>query len=559
VVYGTTPAYGSQQGSSAFVTLHRITLSGLRLSTGYHFKVLSEDVNNTSAASADNTFLTPAATTTTTVQKAPASSAPLTKITIRHTETIPPTIQLSKISGAYKHAPLLTGSADDNAGIAAVEYSLDGGVNWLPVDSLAGAGAKHVTYSFTPVVPQDGNYEMVARATDTSGNKTSTSVQTLIIDRLPPLVGGNILSVGPQLIEPDSDGTIRAQQGVDQTITMSAIGGATSITLEAVAGVAPAAGSRQYSESFNLTYSTDTGLWSGVASFGRPGRYSLTAIALDGAGNKTTRQLNAVNVSPPGHILSSNSRKALDAQVNVYYLEPETNAWVVWDAAAYGQQNPQHTRKDGSFMLYLPAGKYYLKAKAHGYHDYVSSIFTLKRVTPVTANLLLKPMRGPSIAGHYLSFPNLSTDRLPFTDQEQSQISHNDLIGKAAPDFALLNSSGDTVHFAQLLGRPTVLVMDSLWSPTGTEQLSALTKLQANQDINIYPVALQEGLGKVQASMAIAGSSLTWLVDPDSNLTSSYGVKSLPTIYFLDRSGIVRYVETGPLNPTQIMEIVSRL
>ncbi|TAK03045.1 MAG: hypothetical protein EPO39_12735 [Candidatus Manganitrophaceae bacterium] len=66
VEYGATAAYGASSAlDNTFLTGHSVTLTGLSPSTLYHFRVISKDAANNTAASGDNTFTTPAPPDTT--------------------------------------------------------------------------------------------------------------------------------------------------------------------------------------------------------------------------------------------------------------------------------------------------------------------------------------------------------------------------------------------------------------------------------------------------------------------------------------------------------------
>ncbi len=562
--YGRNNQYGTSSSiSNALVTSHSVTISGLTPATGYHFQVVSADGAGNETTSGDNTFLTGVVGFDVVVGT--KTLPPTTKVPIilsPSAEKQPPTVSVtSSIAKILKAAPVVQGVADDNVAIAEIQYSTDGGKNWLPVDNSTGLGTKHAVFSFTPLLPQDDNYELIVQAIDTSGNTGNTQAVSLVIDRLPPLVGGNLVSVGPQIIQPSKDGTLLALAGVDQKITLSAVGGPIRITIQATIA-ATQKGKKPYSENFTLTQSEDTGLWSGVAGFTRSGTYNLVANAIDGAGNKTTRDLNAVYVSPPGRTLDDSTQKAVSASVTAYYLEPETQSWTVWDAAAFGQTNPQRTNSKGAFNMLLPAGTYYLQVKAAGYHTFVSSIFTVKQATPFTSSLQLRPMRGLHVGSHYLSWPNFGVQHVtPGSGQAKvatvTAKNQSDLINKPAPDFSLMDTTGAVVRTADLLGRPTVISINSIWSPTTAEQLAVLSGLQANREINVVPIALQDNLSRVQTYTAISDVKLRWLVDPESKLSDSYKVHSLPTQYFLDRKGIIRHVVVGTLSKQQMLNLLT--
>ena len=219
--YGLTNSYGSAtQMSSGFITSHQQTVSGLTANTGYHFMVYVIDQHSNTTYSSDNTFLTtavpiinnnePTSSPTVTTTYAQPHSVVVVNKKAPNADIIPPQITLiTNLSKAYTTVPTLTGTASDNIAVAKVDYSTDGGQNWLPVDTLTTAGQSRVTFVFTPLLPLDGNYVIMVRATDSSGNTTTTAPQTLFIDNLPPLIGGNIVSVGPQVLQPSTNGTIR--------------------------------------------------------------------------------------------------------------------------------------------------------------------------------------------------------------------------------------------------------------------------------------------------------------------------------------------------------------
>jgi hypothetical protein len=95
--------------------------------------------------------------------------------------------------------------------------------------------------------------------------------------------------------------------------------------------------------------------------------------------------------------------------------------------------------------------------------------------------------------------------------------------------------------------------------PITIEELSALSNLQANPHLNIIPVALQENSGVVKAYTSIADVNLKWLLDPNSTLSTSYNIQSLPMNYFIDRNGIIRQVVVGVMSEQQMLNNLSEL
>jgi hypothetical protein len=555
--YGLDDGYGSSSAlDSNLVTSHSVKLTGLTASTAYHYQVVSTTPDGGNASSGDSTFLTaipspPGSTTTTT-------STIIIPIT-NPGDKVPPTISLTgSLPHIVKQIPAISGVAKDDQAVMAVQYSTDNGQNWLPVDSAPGLGSKQVNFSFTPVNLDDGNYTIIVKAFDGGGNAASTTPVTVVVDRLPPLVGGTLISLGPQILTPDTNNVITTLAGIDQKITMSAVGGATSITINA----SQVGAKVNKVKAFSLTQDINSGLWSGILSFSQPGVYSLVVNSIDGAGNKTSHSLNTINVSSAARVVGQGTNKTLKAQLKLYTYDTDTSSWIVWDGSPFGQTNPQTTGANGSFKLFLPPGKYYLAVTADGYHPLVSNIFNLQKTTPLTTQLSMTKASDLKLGPIHISWPSLSSQAIdinPTVPKVAQSVNPNKLIDKSFPNLTLLGTNGNNTSSISWLGRPTLLSFMVSWLPSTSEQLKPLSELQTNKDINIVPIALQENSDKMRVYTQIAGYSLNWLVDPDSTLTNVVNIQSLPTHYFINRDGVVKKVITGILTKQQIIDNLSSL
>lgn len=558
VNFGKTSLYGSSTTyDSSLKTTHSVNISGLQANTGYHYQIISTFPGGGVTTSDDSTFLTAIQSSQVIVaNKAPSSGIPLLAVPI---EKVPPTISVStKLPKVLKTPVVMTGTASDNEALATVEYSTDGGENWLPADSVAGLGGKTASFSFTPQNLDDGDYVILTRAVDTSGNIGYSDKQTLVIDRLPPQVGGNVVSVGAQTLVPRPDGVVTSLSGVDENITTSAIGGANSVVINAERLNKNKA---KLSKSFSLTQAKSSGLWSGIMSFSEEGAYVLTAQSVDGAGNKTSRVLNTVYVYDSPRLLNAGDKKPItNAKVTLYYLEPSSGAWTVWDGRAYGQVNSQQSNEQGKYKLFVPPGKYYLKAEAANHRVLLTNIFEVKQSSPILSTLYMKEAFGIKLGPVNIHIPPFSNDRIDFKVDEAS-VPLNDKsaveIGKNIPDFTLSDNSGQQVHSTNFSGKPTVVSFISSWSPAAKDQLPSLSRLQKNKDINTIPIAIQERAGLLTAQSQISGSPLSFLQDPDGITVQKFNINSLPTHYFLDRHGVVKKVIIGTLTSEEIVKTLA--
>ena len=165
VQYGTTSSYGSQTTlDPTMVVNHSQSLSALKASQIYHYRVLSTDANNNLATSGDLTF-----TTTATV------------------DTTPPTVSITApannttVSGTVSVAA----NAADNVGVANVQFRVDGNNSGNP------ATVSPYTHSLDTTVLTNGSHALTAVATDTSGNAATSAVVAVTVnnaDTTPPTV-----------------------------------------------------------------------------------------------------------------------------------------------------------------------------------------------------------------------------------------------------------------------------------------------------------------------------------------------------------------------------------
>lgn len=576
VRYGTTTSYGTNSSDTSYSTSHSRTLTGLSASTIYHYQVESTTSTSQTTTGSDNTFTTAAASSTSptstptptptptkTPTPAPTSSAtatstptPAVSTTSTGTptptprgvvslptptptipqDTIPPSIAITTaLDKPFTTAPQIRTVSGDDKGIRSVEYSIDGGKNWLPI----------VEDVFIPNVREDGNYEVQARAIDTSSNITLSEKRTLIIDRLPPRVGGNVLSLGPQVLFPESDGSIVVIAGHPQRVTLSTIGGATTVDL-----LTP---NKDGGQMFSLVKNPQSGLWNGALSFSKPGTYKLNVRAQDGAGHRVERNFNNVIVLKAGKVIDDDGKSVKDAKITLYYKNPSTGLWKLWDGSAFKQENPQVTDGTGTYRLYIPPGTYYLKASAPGFKPVISDIFTTNSASPLNMELKLKSSFKITIGAFRISLPEFfpeSIEAKPFAHDSDSE---STLIGRKVPKFSFTNTSNQVITEKSLLGQKTVVSIISTWSPNASEQVKIIDKLVKEKGVNVKVISIGENKAKVDLFRKRGSYSLPITFDPEMSSVNQFHVNTLPAHYFVDADGVIKKVRVGILNSEELL------
>ncbi len=544
VDYGLTAGYGANSSDSNLTTSHSINLTGLTASTGYHYKVTSADASTNSSESSDNTFQT----SSTPAQPNTVTITPTTT-TNNSSDTTKPVVTVdTDLSKFYKETPEISGTATDNVAVTTIEFSTDNGLNWLPVTTTTGLVSKQATFKFKPTNLPDGNFQIVVRATDSSGNIGVSETKVLVIDRILPVIGPTIISVGPQIVRAEVKTTI-AVKDVDQKVTLSAIGGPTNIDI-----IANKIGSKT-EKNFTLAKSTSSELWSGIFAFDEAGSYTLWARGVDGAGNKTSRELGQALVYPTSKVVSKTTGSPIEgAKVTLNYFDSETSTWVVWDGASFGEKNPQTTNGRGEFNFYIPEGKYYLKTEAANFNTSTSEIFVLDKSLNLSATVELKPAIQLKLGNFVLTLPTFSftSDKLSFSNREEQLKEVNDLENKDLPDFSLMSTSGKTIVAAELLGKNTLVSLLTTWDPSTSEQIAQLESLNNNTDFNLVKINLLESKEKIKSYKKIAGYKGDFLADETGNFLSKINPNGLPYNIFVSRSGKIKHVLNGVLTTEQL-------
>jgi len=102
-------------------------------------------------------------------------------------------------------------------------------------------------------------------------------------------------------------------------------------------------------------------------------------------------------IDPEGYVferITNQELRIMNAEVSIYQLNSQTNEYELWPAQNYDQQNPQITDATGKYSFLVPAGSYYIKAEAAGYHPYQSDIFEVSEAKNVHLELELKAKLG---------------------------------------------------------------------------------------------------------------------------------------------------------------------
>ena len=128
-------------------------------------------------------------------------------------------------------------------------------------------------------------------------------------------------------------------------------------------------------------------------------------------------------------------------------------------------------------------------------------------------------------------------------------------MGDIPPDFALVLPDGRHTSLRALYGQPVVINFWATWCGPCRREMPELMRV-ADEDPNLVMLAVnvQEAVETVQPFAEEFRMNTPIVMDPEGLLQDVYGVRGLPTTFFVNKEGRVAAVYPGSLTPAALAE-----
>ncbi len=126
------------------------------------------------------------------------------------------------------------------------------------------------------------------------------------------------------------------------------------------------------------------------------------------------------------------------------------------------------------------------------------------------------------------------------------------LIDKPAPAFALqrLDEPAKTVSEKDLRGQVWILNVWASWCVSCLQEHPLLVEFSKSGLAPIYGLNYKDRKPEADAWLDKHGNPYTLsLMDPDGKVGIDYGVYGVPETYVIDKQGVIRFKQIGPVDP----------
>ena len=120
-------------------------------------------------------------------------------------------------------------------------------------------------------------------------------------------------------------------------------------------------------------------------------------------------------------------------------------------------------------------------------------------------------------------------------------------VGALAPEFTLPTLEGKSVSLSQLRGKPVLLNFWASWCQPCKVEMPYIQAVyeEVGEGLFILAINIQETKPSVEDFMRREGLTFPIALDYEGKVAQNYGIKFIPSTFFIDQDGIIREVKVG--------------
>ena len=141
--------------------------------------------------------------------------------------------------------------------------------------------------------------------------------------------------------------------------------------------------------------------------------------------------------------------------------------------------------------------------------------------------------------------------------QSESMVQPSVEIGKPAPDFLLKSIDGKEIRLSDFAGKPVMINFWATWCPPCQKEMPEIKKFYEKYNASGLVVlsinsTFQDTIDNVKETVKMDQLTFPILLDETGQVEQLYHLNGLPTSYFIDNQGILRKIQIGEINPSDL-------
>jgi peroxiredoxin len=114
-------------------------------------------------------------------------------------------------------------------------------------------------------------------------------------------------------------------------------------------------------------------------------------------------------------------------------------------------------------------------------------------------------------------------------------------VGSVAPDFELNSVNGETIRLSDNIGQPVILTIGATWCVDCVREAPLLQTLhETHPEIFMLMVDVKESKEEIINFKNKYGITYEIAMDYDGSVYNQYRVIAIPTLFFIDKSGVIK-------------------
>lgn len=135
-------------------------------------------------------------------------------------------------------------------------------------------------------------------------------------------------------------------------------------------------------------------------------------------------------------------------------------------------------------------------------------------------------------------------------------------VGQRLPNFRLQTIDSNTISLSDYLGKPVVVNFWATWCPFCVDEMPDLQRAheEAKGNAIILGINRAEAVTKQKEFLNDLGMKITYLLllDPNDDIAKAYGVRVMPTTFFLDENGVITSKKLGQASLSEIRSNIEK-